>query len=208
MAKIKLGRIKIQPAKDLEGNFAFITDSTLRTNISIATQYLFFLISLDSEYDLPGPIIYSVYKNMIVYLASITEALINYTLKELIQNSVVKNEDIVSFEWKCDKSKEIITLDDGRVVKGVIEHKSFPLLTSETQFVELNKAAKRSKLFDESLYSDADHIRTKRNKIHIAGLKDLDDNYSRQDVIDTTNEFTHIFNRTKEVLESKPMTIE
>lgn len=207
MAKVKLVRIKTQPAKDLEDNFSFISDTTLRSNLSIATQYLLFLISLDSEYELPGPVIYSVYKNIIVYLASLTEALVGFTLKELIENNVVKNEEIVSSEWKRDKSREIISLDDGKVVKGVVEYKSFPKLTPETQFVELNKAAKRSNLFDDELFKDADEIRVKRNKIHIAGLKNLDDNYTKQDVIDTVNKFIKIFNRTKGVLESNPISL-
>lgn len=207
MAKVKLGRIKTQPAKNLEGNYSFISDTTLRSNLSIATQYLLFLISLDSEYELPGPVIYSVYKNIIVYIASLTEALISYTLKKLLEGNVIKNEDIMGFEWKRDKSKEIVTLDDGRIVKGVIEHKVFNSLSTETQFVELNRAAKRATLFSESLFNNSEEIRKRRNRIHIAGLKDLDDNYSKSDVIDSVNKFTRIFGRTKEVLESKPITL-
>lgn len=207
MAKVKLGRIKTQPAKNLEGNYSFISNTTLRSNLSIATQYLLFLISLDSEYELPGPVVYSVYKNIIVYIASLTEALISYTLKKLLDGNVIKNEDIMGFEWKRDKSKEIVTLDDGRIVKGVIEHKVFNPLSTETQFIELNRAAKRATLFSESLFNNAEEIRKRRNRIHIAGLKDLDDNYSKSDVIDSVNKFTEIFGRTKEVLESKPITL-
>lgn len=207
MAKVKLGRIKTQPAKNLEGNYSFISDATLRSNLSIATQYLLFLISLDSEYELPGPVIYSVYKNIIVYIASLTEALISYTLKKLLEGNVIKNEDIMGFEWKRDKSKEIVTLDDGKIVKGVVEHKVFNTLSTETQFMELNRAAKRSTLFNESLFKNAEEIRTRRNKIHIAGLKALDDNYSKNDVIDSVDKFTKIFIRTKEVLESKQLAL-
>lgn len=120
---------------------------------------------------------------------------------------MIKNEDIMGFEWKRDKSKEIITLDDGKIVKGVIEHKAFNSLSTETQFIELNRAAKRSTLFNETLFKDAEEIRARRNKIHIAGLKDLDDNYSKSDVIDSVDKFTKIFARTKKVLESKPFAL-
>lgn len=54
MAKGKLGRIKTQPAKDLEGNYSFISDATLRSNLSIATQYLLFLISLVQNMNFQG----------------------------------------------------------------------------------------------------------------------------------------------------------
>lgn len=207
MAKVKLSRIKTQSAKDLEGNYSFISDSTLRSNLSIATQYLLFLISLDSEYELPGPVIYSVYKNIIVYIASLTEALISYTLIKLLESNIIKNENIMGSEWKRDKSKEITTLENGGIVKGIIEHKVYNSLSAETQFMELNRAAKRATLFSESLFDDAENIRRRRNKIHIAGLKNLDDNYSKQDVIDTINMFIKIFNRTKNILESKPITL-
>lgn len=46
----------------LEEHFNFVENKTLKTNLAISLQYLFFLITVEEELTLPGPVSYSLYK--------------------------------------------------------------------------------------------------------------------------------------------------
>lgn len=205
--KVKLQKIKIPTRKSLEDDFSFISDAILRVNTTIAFQYVIFLVSLLEEYQLPGPVIYSVYKNIILYIASITEGCINFCLKQMIEEGIVENKDIMNWEWKKKINKIICKLKGEKRVCGVLEHKSYKKLTNKTNFLDLNRIAKRAGLFNDALFNDAETIRNKRNKIHLAGLGVIDDMYKKKDIVDTLNSFRNIIEKIKvklKEIESKP----
>ncbi|GAH01972.1 unnamed protein product, partial [marine sediment metagenome] len=50
------GIIEIPGLKDLKDRFKFIENTTLRENLAIAFQYIIFLLSVESEFKLPGAV--------------------------------------------------------------------------------------------------------------------------------------------------------
>lgn len=68
---------------------------------------------------------------------------------------------------------------------GVIKHKQFERLEDNTQFIALNKVAYRSKIFNKEVFEFAEKIRMTRNRIHLAGLKEIDDFYQKKDIDET-----------------------
>jgi len=84
MAKKKFhNSIKFVELEDLKNNrFSFVQNEILRENIAIKMQYIVFLVSLEEEYELPGAVTYSTFKTVIIFTASIIEALVNYKIHE------------------------------------------------------------------------------------------------------------------------------
>lgn len=175
--------IPIPEQSKLEERFSFIDDTTLRSNIAITFRYIIFLIELEHKTPLPGPIIYSLYKDMIIQTAAVIESCMHYALKRHIDTEKIKSSDVMEEEWieeKCiilDKSA-----DENRQVCGVIRHKSSTKLTRNTNFININRACKRGGVITEAIFEKAEIFRESRNKIHLAGLTTIDDIYTKEDV--------------------------
>ena len=98
---------KIPTQEISEKRFTFIKNITLRTNIVIAFRYMFFLLILNNENKLPGPISYSIYKDIIIYTATIAESVIHYCLGTLIERGKINAADFMPSEWKEESSKDL-----------------------------------------------------------------------------------------------------
>jgi hypothetical protein len=96
----------------LENRFNFIHEDLLRTNLSISFRYVIFLVLLESEYDLPGAISYSLYKNIILFTATIIESCLHYCLRQYLDKGVIKSSDIMPWEWMDDSCKELYKIDE------------------------------------------------------------------------------------------------
>lgn len=173
---------KIPVSDQLEKRFDFIGNDILRSNIAIAFQYVYFLISLDEKGKVRGPIIHSIYKNIILYTASIVESCIHYTLKEHIDCGICDSTGIMPSDWKFKDIKELYVISEDEKIVGAMKYRSHEKMQNNTQFKSLNEAAKKAKLFDQSLFEKAEELREKRNKIHLAGLEQVDDYYDRKTV--------------------------
>ena len=196
--------IDIPDQSTLEERFSFIEDDTLRTNITITFRYIIFLIELEQKEKLPGPIIYSIYKDMIVQTGTVVESCTHYTLKKLIDDGKIKSSDVMEDEWKEEKCLVIEELSDERQVCGIIRHKATKRLNKHTNFIELNRACLKADIFTQSICEKAEKLREARNKIHLAGLNKVDDIYEKKDVDRYFEDARVILNRlevklTKEV---------
>jgi hypothetical protein len=170
----------IASAKELESRFSFISNEILRTNVAIAFQYIIFLIPLTQEQtEIPGPIRYSLYKNIILYTASIVEACLHYCIWKLIESKKVGSE-ILPHEWVNTTRVGMHQTSERERVVGMVQRKSQEKLKSSMQFQSLNRAAKQVKLFSEEIYKKADWLRTKRNDIHLVGLSGGEEMYLNQ----------------------------
>jgi len=150
--------------------FSFIKDENLKTNISIVAQNITFLYSLVKSYDLPGPITYSTNKTIIIYIASMIEALLIYGIK-----SKISLEDIKESKIKKVKDKKLIHRLDkkSRIIWGkeIESCKDWSNLSLQ----DLNRIAKREEIIDKDFFLECEDLRKKRNKIHISSLKNEDD---------------------------------
>lgn len=176
-------KIVLPQQSEFEERFSFIEDETLRTNTAITFRYIFFLLELEHETSLPGPIIYSIYKDMIVQTGTVVESCVHYTLKYLIDAEKIKSSEVMESEWKEEKCTVLEKLDDGdKEVCGITRRKSPQKLTKHTTFMDLNRACKRAGIYNEEAFAKAEALREARNKIHLAGLTQVDDIYTKADV--------------------------
>lgn len=172
----------IPSQKVLEKRFSFIKNPILKTNLAIAFRYIIFLISLESEATLPGVISYSLYKDIILYTAAIVESCIHHCLKECIDCGEIKSSDVMPYEWKDSECSELYKISEDRRVCGVIRYRKSERFSTQTQFKTLNEVALRAKIFNRTLFDKVERLRKKRNRVHLAALKKVDDFYEKKDV--------------------------
>lgn len=196
MAKKKetLGLIKFVETGDLQDRFAFVDNETLKANIAIKMKHIVFLVSLEEEYDLPGAITYSVFKTVIIYTASIIESLVHFKLRQLINEGRAEESKMMGNEKKYSNWNKLYEISRLEKVFGVVETLKPKKLNSNTSFRDLNKVSKKVGLFDENLFEKSEEIRELRNRIHLYSLKDVDDQYSKNDIAD-------IFSMTGELVD-------
>ncbi|MBI2029333.1 hypothetical protein HYT02_02875 [Candidatus Gottesmanbacteria bacterium] len=194
----------IPSQKELESRFSFINNKVLRVNIVIAFRYIIFLINIESDLKLPGAILYSLYKDIILYTATIVESCIHYCLKEYIDSGQLKSTDIMPYEWKDSVCKDLYLISEDEKVCGVIRHKVSEHFTDKTQFKTLNEACLKANLFDKSLFDKAENLRNIRNNIHLVALKRTDDYYEKKD----TQEAFEIAKTIIERVENKLMKLQ
>lgn len=174
--------------------FPFVKNEILKENISMKMQNIIFLMSLEEKYELPGAVAYSTLKTIVVFMASIIESLINYKLHDLIQSGRVDEDEIVGKEERYPECKELYKISDTDRICGVRKVIKPKKLSNSTDFIELNRIAKRCGLFTEKLFQDAEKIRIARNRIHPYGLAEVDDQYSE-------NYIDRLFIMAKEIID-------
>lgn len=180
--KLSVKIIEIENLK--KTRFSFIDDEILRENIAIKMQYVVFLVSLEEEYDLPGAVTYTTFKTIIIYTASILEALVHYKLRQLVKNKKINEDVIFGKDEKLSimkKYQRISTTEEIFGIKRTVKPKK---LSDTTDFCQLNRAAKRCGLFTDNIFNKAEEIRTARNRIHPYFLKEVDDKYTKKNIAD------------------------
>ncbi len=174
--------VKYPKTDDLLKRFAFIDNEILQENVVITVQYISFLVSLDLGYELGGTIQSSAFKNIILLSASVAEGLINWKLHKMIE----KQPDL---KEKCCLRKPVYTgtrkicLDEtGSEIWAARKSEQIMPLSTETKFNELIEYAKGVELFDDELVAEAHKLRKARNRVHPAGLEQVDDKYTKSHV--------------------------
>ena len=187
---------KIPAADALKKRFSFVDNAVLQANLAIYLQYIIFLIVTTEELKLPGPIRYSIYKDIILHTATIVEGVTYYCVKKYLQKGLIKSEDVMPFGWKDDGYHVLHNVpEEGKETRGIVRHKSYEKFTDSVQFKTVNDIARKAGIFDGGLYEKVENLREKRNKIHLAGLKKVDDYYREQDI-------KKVFEDTREIIEA------
>ncbi|MCF8302025.1 MAG: hypothetical protein K9I94_02020 [Bacteroidales bacterium] len=182
----------VQEVEILEKRFEFINDKGLRSNLAISFQYITFLLTLQEEINLQGPLNYSISKNIVLNLASIVEGILHHTLKRLLDNSLLDYGKVMGFEKTYTNKKVLFKTDDGKEICGIHLHKKLIKLKAGTNFQDISRACKRGKIIDDKLFSEIEELRKMRNRIHLAGLRYVDDFYDKNDI-------EHFLNITKQI---------
>ncbi len=190
--------IKFVELEDLKNNrFAFVKNEILRENIAIKMQYIVFLVSLEEEYELPGAVTYSTFKTIIIFTASIIEALVNYKLHELIEEGEVNEKTIMGKDEKLSIVKKFQKVSATEEICGIKKTTKPKKLSERIDFQELNRAAKRSGLYTEAIFTKAEKIRETRNRLHPYALKEVDDKYSKDEINDIFSMASVIIDRVE-----------
>lgn len=166
----------------LEDRFQFIENEVLRTNLSISFQYVIFLITMEEEITLQGPISYSIFKNIILNTAAIVEGSLHHLVGELIKRDELNPDKLFPKEEIYSNRKVLYKVSDDTEICGIHFKRKSAKLKASTGFSDLNRACKRAKLFNEQLFLEVEELREKRNKIHLAGLKEVDNYYQKEDI--------------------------
>ena len=187
--------VKRIPAQDfLKKRFDWIDNEILKDNLAIAFQYIIFLILLEETVGLPGAISYSIYKDIILYTAAIVESCIHHCVGICLREGKIKSTDIMPWEWKMEPPKLLYKINEDRRVVGATAYKSHEKFNRNTRFLILNRAALQAEILNKGLFDKSENLRMKRNKIHLAGLKKVDDYYEKSDL-------DKVFSDTSEILE-------
>ena len=175
---------KIPSAEYLvEKRFSFINDSVLRVNVALAFQYIVFLMAVtDQEKTGKTTVGKTIHKSMIIYTASIIEGCLHHCLKRYIAEGKVDKEKVLGFEWKIKNEKKLKQISDEEYVFGAIRCKKVCKYSDKLHLKDLLKACHQAGILTKTLFTKADDIREKRNKIHLAGLGIEDDVYAKADV--------------------------
>jgi hypothetical protein len=174
---------QIKTSKEIEKNFLFITNQTLRSNLAIILRYVAFLVLLQEQEKIRGSISYSLFKDAILHIGAMVEGLLHYGLTQYVTIKNLNPEDVYTEEWKLKDPKVLIEVSKDERAIGSVQVRSFKQISNSAQFIDLIRSARKAKLITLALFNRLEKLRKLRNKIHIAGLEKADDYYSKTELI-------------------------
>ena len=159
-------------------NFPSVDDEVLRENIEITFDHLVELLSLSEWPNYTETLRSSFRKTVIIYTASIIEALLMLTLKKN------KTEDELSEAhpiFKVDKViYEINSVE--RIVLGRNEVKTDKCRFDRLNLDQVNDLCKKHGIISKAVFDRVDKVRMLRNRLHISTMKVIERDYSKQDL--------------------------
>ena len=165
----------------MENNsFEFVKNETLRTNLRITLSHVFDLLFISERYR--GLARSSFIKTTAIYVATITEALLLWMLKQKLRK---ENNDKVELkdEWRYIKIQKIYEIQK-EPIKEVIacirerERKKIKNL----DFFRISRLCLDNKIINKNLFSDINKVRKIRNRLHIGSLDSIERGYSKKDL--------------------------
>jgi hypothetical protein len=172
----------LRPEESFERRFYFIGDDTLRKNIAIAFEYIVFLIGVAGKDNHKKLITSSLYKDTLIYTGIVVEACLTYVLLTYISESRVIKSKVLTPMWKEISQGIIHSFSKKKRIRYVVEHQSYEKLKNSPDFIEVNRACLRAHILNKKEYAVAEEVRVARNKIHVSGLKDIDNSYCKEDL--------------------------
>lgn len=171
---------ELMPKEAFEKRFSFISDDTIKKNIAIAFEYIVFLITISGREKHKKLIKSSLLKNATIYTGIIVEACLCFVLLKYIEKN--KKAKILDPEWKEEAQGHIYKLNSKKRIRYVVEHIFYKDINSSLNFIDINKACLRAKIINKKEFILAEEIRVARNKLHVSGLKEVDNSYSKDDL--------------------------
>jgi hypothetical protein len=174
------------PSADALGErFKFIDNELLKDNVVIYFRYIIFLLNTSEDAKIDS-LKYTLYKDIIIYTASIVESLLQYTVeREVLLGRLDKK--VMGYNKKSvqiGKVKHDCNEMHDETIE-VVQIRKYPKLGSgdRIDFKDITLAAKTGKIINESQYRAAEDLRNKRNTIHLSTLtKSSDDYFEKADV--------------------------
>ena len=182
MAKSKNYRIEVPELEFFFDRFSFITNETLQTNLSISFQYILFLIKVETELQTTGAVEYSIFKNVIQYTASIVEGVMHYGLETALKQGLVSERSVMPRSESFSSKTVLYKIDDQSQILGVRRNYKHEKFKKNTQFKTICDAYRKGKLLEPELIEKVNLLREKRNKIHLAGLTQVENYYTKADI--------------------------
>ncbi len=159
-------------------NFSFISDKIIRENLDITFDHVVVLLSLSESPGYSDTLKSSFRKTIIIFTASIIEALLFCMLRENKTEEEISEE---STEFKISKTIYFIN-DKERIVLGKDCIKSNKCKFEKMNLDQINDVCKKHNLISKDIFNKVDKVRVLRNQMHISTLKVVDNEYSKVDL--------------------------
>ncbi len=165
-------------------NFPFIQDSILQQNLDMVFDHILELILvIETSNNLSSTSISSFRKTLIIYTASIVEALLLYKLKLFIKSDILIEKDKKN-KWVYPDVKVLHKLPGStdEIIAGTRKIKEIETRVDKINFEGLVTHCKINDLITEDLYREIKKLKNLRNRLHIGGLKEIEKGYSEKDL--------------------------
>ena len=156
-------------------HFPFIGNSVLRNNLDITFQHIVELTTIADIYD--KVLSSSFRKTIIIYTASIIEALLLWKLKKVIKTAKVE----LSGEWKFYDIKILYNIDASEEVIGAKRRKEKKQI-NKLDFMRIIDYCDKYKIVTKKFSEEIHNVRELRNRLHIGGLSKVEKEYTKKDL--------------------------
>jgi len=161
----------------LDSHFSFIERAVLRQNLDQAFDHILTLLPFIESDDYNEEAKSAFRKTIIIYTASIIEALLFYIL-----DSEFDEDDLASSDWEFQSKKVLYVVDDSHeIVAGDFKKKSLKVVKDKLNLGQINNILKDKSIIGESIYKKVDEVRIFRNDQHIGPHKKVK-TYSKVDL--------------------------
>lgn len=122
-------------------------------------------------------------KTLIIYTASIVEALLLYKLRKHVDGDSIP-ESNNNDKWKYWDMKLIYKIPntEEQVIAGKRKPKQTEIKLEKMNFESLNYHCKDTGLIDPKLFEDIKKLKTMRNRLHIGGLNKVEKGYTKSNL--------------------------
>ena len=152
-------------------DFSFIKESVLRRNVEkISSDVLKLELLLN---DASKEVVDCLRKTVVIYTASIIEALVFWKIREEIATERVTLKD----EWKYKDVKVLYAINNDSEIIGAERNREERVI-DKLDFHTMIRVGKDKDIFANVLLKDLDQVRKLRNEIHIDRLEDIVKAYS------------------------------
>jgi hypothetical protein len=177
-------------------DFDFVSDTTLRSNIEEVNDLIFELLirSVSTDYQDKPRLVSSLRKTIIIHTATIVEAVLLWKLKQFHSSNEISLDD----EWDYKDIHHIHDLSNSSEQIVWCKRKLVKKRLDRLDFLHITRLCeKHAILRGDRLIADVNRIRELRNKLHIGGLTEIDQEYKSKDL-----EFCFsVLKRTKRLIE-------
>lgn len=158
-------------------HFGFVSNQTLRNNLDIAFDHVLTLIPLSESKSYKKLAKSSFRKTIIIYTASIIEALLfNHVQKKCSES------DFISEKWEIEGYKILHEIDEkNKIIGGHYVLKPTILQSDKMNLGIINKLLHDKRLIDDDLYNEVDKVRVLRNDQHF-GTHQVIKEYTKGDL--------------------------
>ncbi len=147
-------------------DFSFIKESVLRRNVEkISSDVLKLELLLN---DASKEVVDCLRKTVVIYTASIIEALVFWKIREEITTERV----ILKDEWKYKDVKVLYAISNDSEIIGAERNREERSI-DKLDFHTMIRISKDKRIFSNVLLKDLDQVRQLRNEIHIDRLEDI-----------------------------------
>lgn len=173
---------QVPSLRELEEAVSFVEDDVLRENIVLTLQHVYFLVSVIDGLDVGGTSVANgLYKDLILHSASVIEGCLHYCLRTFIDNGLAVSQKVMGTKDAYKDEKCLHKKSNGEIICAATKFKKRHNLNKRTIFLDVHRACRKAGIITKKQEQRVSRIRDDRNKVHLAGLRLVDNRYTKRD---------------------------